>query len=356
MAYLVDVPASAFETKASFYERPSIEVVREIRAHIKATGQPFTWRGHTHTKPPDGARIVYLGEFDLPKSHEAEDRWSPCPCCTPLHTKYRKNGKIGWFPDEGVIRCIGPNCFQSLNPEGHWEAVENMRAEEAHRRSVEYLLQNLDKVPNALAAIDKALPTVRAVDDVKTALSHRLERLLNIRLWPHIREGVLRLITKETKIVKDRTGDERTVTTSDFRNYASLRGHLMLKPDSHALAPKLAATRKRLSFIDFGNEIEQRVAQMNEEERTKAARILSKSIEITKNLLQEANEMREFLSPISIATMNRWSRQEGCPEPVHIEREGTSFLIGTSEHNRLRLPVAPEFFSTLPEPPRLGTL
>jgi hypothetical protein len=81
-------------------------------------------RYHTHSKPTKNARIVYIGRFDLPPSHQVPDRHAPCPCCSPRAPKYSREGKIAWFPDEHVVRMIGPDCFHTLNPEGHWEAVE----------------------------------------------------------------------------------------------------------------------------------------------------------------------------------------------------------------------------------------
>jgi len=38
---------------------------------------------------------------------------------------------------------IGPACFQTLNPEGHWEAVAHFDREEAVRRTINYLIANL---------------------------------------------------------------------------------------------------------------------------------------------------------------------------------------------------------------------
>ena len=64
----LDIPAVAFETKANYPTRPDPMVVREINNFIAMTGTPHLWRDHTHTRPPAGAAIVYLGTFDLPKA------------------------------------------------------------------------------------------------------------------------------------------------------------------------------------------------------------------------------------------------------------------------------------------------
>jgi hypothetical protein len=127
----IDIPDECYHSKPYFKERPDSALVKHIKAFIKETGNPHMWHGHTHTKPPKGARIVYLAEFDLPKKlHKSPHLFAPCPCCSPTHPKYVRNGKIGWFPDEGIIRIIGPDCFAALDKEGHFKAVAQLRAEQ----------------------------------------------------------------------------------------------------------------------------------------------------------------------------------------------------------------------------------
>jgi hypothetical protein len=122
MSLHLDIPDEFFDPKPFYRTRDAAQgVLREIKDHIKKTGEPHSWRHHTHSKPTTRARIVYIGEFDLPPSHQAPDRHAPCPCCSPRAPKFSRKGKIAWFPDEHVIRMIGPECFATLNPEGHWE-------------------------------------------------------------------------------------------------------------------------------------------------------------------------------------------------------------------------------------------
>jgi hypothetical protein len=51
----VDIPYTARQAKADYPTRPSDDLVREIKQFIGKTGTPHLWRGHTHTKPPQGA-------------------------------------------------------------------------------------------------------------------------------------------------------------------------------------------------------------------------------------------------------------------------------------------------------------
>jgi hypothetical protein len=119
----IDIPNACRRVKPVFELRPNAELISEIQSFIATTGLPHMWRGHTHTKPPAEAKIVYVGEFDLPLSHQSKGKWAPCPCCSPEHTKYCKRGKIAWFPKECTIRMLGPDCFAAIDERGHEEAL-----------------------------------------------------------------------------------------------------------------------------------------------------------------------------------------------------------------------------------------
>jgi hypothetical protein len=189
-----DIPDHFFEPKPFYRDRPAAEaVLREIKDHIKKTGEPHTWRHHTHSKPVQNARIVYIGTFDLPKSHQAPDRHAPCPCCSPRAPKYSRKGMIAWFPDEHVIRMIGPECFQTLNPDGHWEAVETFDREEGARRTIDYLVGNLHLSGKSIEVLQNALPTLTAIDEVHATLRSRLTDIVRVDLWRHVGRGSLKV-------------------------------------------------------------------------------------------------------------------------------------------------------------------
>ena len=97
-----------------------------------------------HNKDGDGApfckpennSIVYVGEFDLPPSHQAKDKWAACPCCRPHHTKYCKRGKIAWFPKQRIASTLlkilsnnGSSMLMTMEPtqpaEGQPEEAEH---------------------------------------------------------------------------------------------------------------------------------------------------------------------------------------------------------------------------------------
>jgi hypothetical protein len=169
------IPPFCYVPKPYFKVRPGPTLIQEIKDFIARTGQPHMWRGHTHTRPEKGSRIEYLEEYNLPETlHKSEDNWAPCPCCSPTRPKYYRGGKIGWFPDEGVIRNMGPDCFKSFDKEGHLRALAQLRKEQELARAINLLMVNLPKVPIALEVFEQALPAVHAVDDVRKTLRREL--------------------------------------------------------------------------------------------------------------------------------------------------------------------------------------
>lgn len=118
----LDIPEASRAIKDWFSTRESAEaVISAIRAHIKTTGKTHTCFCHTHTKPDRNAVPVYIADFEIPERFRKAKRFCPCPCCRAEFGKFG-HGKIAWFPNERVIRLIGPDCFAALNPEAHAKA------------------------------------------------------------------------------------------------------------------------------------------------------------------------------------------------------------------------------------------
>ena len=147
MTFRLEIPASAFEVKASYFERPDKATVKLIHEFIKQFGTPHLWWGHTHNPPPKGSRVTFLGKYSLPKTHHRRAKWAPCPCCSPHSPKYFRQGLIAWFPDEGIIRCVGDQCYKKMDPEGYALAMDQLNAEIADQQTAEFLLGRIPNIP-----------------------------------------------------------------------------------------------------------------------------------------------------------------------------------------------------------------
>jgi hypothetical protein len=357
MSLLLDIPDDCFDPKPFYKTRDSAEdVVREIKEHIKKTGEPHTWRHHTHSKPIINARIVYIGEFDLPPSHQAQDRHAPCPCCSPRAPKYSRKGKVAWFPDEHVIRMIGPECFKTLNPDGHWEAVEQFDKEEAERRTIAYLVKNLHLNVPAREVIQRAIPTLEAIDEVHTGLQRRITDVLRLDIWRHVSRGSLSVNVEGRHMKRTRGGAQEVETFNDVQQLSVLPGYKMFSPKTSRLASRIAGSAKRISLIDFGNEVEERVRAMTTEEQARAARILSKGISAATDIFKEAEAIRTAFNGMSIATLKGWTKHEGCPIRLFISGDESNFYIGLDEQHELRIEIPPMFWRGFGDLPKILTV
>jgi hypothetical protein len=352
-----NIPDEYYEPKPFYRTRDSAEAVRrEIKDHIKKTGEPHSWRHHTHSKPVKNSRIVYIDQFDLPASHQAPDRHAPCPCCSPRAPKFSRNGKVAWFPDEHVIRMIGPDCFATLNPEGHWEAVEQFGREEAERRTVSYLTNNLHLNVPAREVIERAIPTLEAIDHVHGSLQQRINEILRVDLWRHVSRGSLSVNEIGRRMRRARSGEEGVEDFMDVRQFSEFPGYHMFSPRTSRLASRIKGFSKRLSLIDFGNETQERVRAMTTEEQAKAARILSTGISWAAKIFEEAIAIRSGFSSMSIATLKGWTRHTGCPVRLFVSGDESNFYIGTDEQHQLRIEITPIFWRGFGELPTILTM
>lgn len=360
LEYPVEIPESAREVKANYPTRPSDDLIREIKNFIADTGLPHHWPGHTHTKPAQGAIIVYRGEFDLPKSHAGKfnrSKWAPCPCCHPETAWYWNKGKIAWFPEESVIRLIGGDCFKKINAAGHAEAIEQFRREERARRDQEYLLQNLDKVPQAIRVIAQAIPAVEEIDKVRFILASRLSKIIGFDIWNDIRaDGVLKTHDKRTENFARADGTEGSREVPVFERYGALDGYTMLNPTAKPLAPKLEKELERLRQIDYGNDVAVRLAAMDDAERHRVANLLAKPISIAREIFAEAEDCRRLITGIGIATLNGWGRHEKSPASIYMELSQGELLIGRTQSTAKSMKVDETFFNVFGQLPSIGSV
>jgi hypothetical protein len=101
-------------------------------------------------------------------------------------------------------------------------------------------------------------------------------------------------------------GTEGTRIIGYIEPYRTLPGHIMLNPAAPPLAPKLEKELTKLRSIDFGENFRARLDEMNDDQRRRAANSLAKPIATAKETFSEAEECRQFLSAVSITTLNSW--------------------------------------------------
>lgn len=352
----IDIPESALTPKPWFADEPDDALISEIKAFVRETGTPFLWRGHTHTKPEKGSVIRYKGEFDLPASHAGRknrEKWSPCPCCKPRSAWFYRDGKIAWFPEHKLIRLIGPDCFKAIDAQGHTEAIQLFREEQERKSTERYLLDNIGAVPRAIDAASSNLPVLREIDRVRAILSRNLPRLIDFDLWRHVRaDSALKLEVTRIEQRVDRSGNQTTVPVQDFTRYGPISGSIMLNPNHQELVPRAEKALAIIRTINFGPEYARALPHDERNEVVKNIRSIATLAEIS----AEAEEVRVFLSPLNMATLNGWGKAEGAPARMHItiSPDQSDLLVGKAASVAARIPVRPPFFQDLRPMPAIA--
>jgi hypothetical protein len=331
LAEFIDVPDSAREPKPLFPDLPGFALVREVREWV-STNPTYMWRGHTHTMPGKTEPVEFVGMFEMPRGVEA-----PCPCCTPNHTKFRF-GVVGWFPETGFIRLMGTHCFRRLNPEGFELAVRRLEERQGRASTIAFLLANLHKKGDAKRAAWLALPLAEHLDDLQYQLGERVRQMLGIDLWQAVRDG------GQLKLA---AGTGRSAVNT---NYATVSGYRLVDPARKKLTPRLEAALKAFDAIPHFD-----IPTANDAERSNAARLFGKGLNLLREALEDIDELRRFVSVQSTATIRNWSLQDNAPAQIYMRREGQSVFIGETEDQAREIRLKPVVDAPIPSLPVIVT-
>jgi hypothetical protein len=331
------IPAASRTVKDWFPTRESADAaIPAIRAHIKSTGETYTCFCHTHTKPDANAVPIYIGDFELPDRVREAKHFSPCPCCWDEFGKFG-HGKIAWFPDERVIRLIGPDCFAALNPEGHAKAQAAFEIEQEQKRNTDFLLSNLPRLAEVVSVIERAATVADAIETFHAEMQGKLSAV-KLNLWQQVRrDGELTVTAQEKEF---RRGDDGEMYSHDVevqKVFARLPGYQMLDPVLDPLSASLRTALGRIEPYNSGQEATAVIEAMSDEKRREVAEILSRSVKRAKEKIAHIETLRKFTERVAINTLRNWGEQEGCPISCYCSHEGDGIAFGKRQHQTVNV-------------------
>lgn len=309
-----------------FEDEPSEAIVAEIKQHVKDTSDPCSWWGHSHTAPPANAFVVYLDDFDIP-APKGILAVAPCPCCSPQHAKYKSGGKIAWFPNERVIRLIGPICFNAINAVGHEEALIDLKRRKKLRREIEIISDYAPRINLMLDVMEAAIPIARDLDAFMLALNKYFDDSLNVRVVSHIMEGVLSVSkTVELPFIKP-DGSIGSKKAEVREAFGRLEGHSMLDRSGKLIAAKLEVICVGLKAIasklaEIGN-----VADLLEKDRERFSVKLPECRFVIAEALNELKQRQRFLTSRDIQTLHEWGCHPDAPISLEAVRKRDQFQL-----------------------------
>lgn len=338
----IKVPESSRTPKPIFSTRPSLETIVSIKQLIRETREPWTDPNHTHTKPPKDSRPVYLGEFDLPRGY-----LTPCPCCSPNNFKFGA-GKIAWFPDEHVLRLIGPQCFRTLNIELHEAALAEWEKEKKETQARDYLLERRDLVEEWLAAADEIVAMSRAADRFFPALKDLFERRVGVPLYDATREGYMNIWVERSEFRQNDEGQTYTKVVRVLEPHNRIGGIEALK--SHRKPRHLVTSQARTALARAGAFSAEYVKSATFEEKNKIAKMMRTALRDIRQSRVILETDCWFLRVENLQNIRGWARRENAQLQfelsfgdgmITVSQGDVSHSIIIPEALRRRLP--PEF-------------
>lgn len=139
--------------------RPDSTLIAAFLDHVRETGSPETFPTICRTKPPVNSKPEFLSYFDIDRKKRPNGDEAPCPICSPTSPKFLYDGCLVWYPDEGVIRAIGPECGDSIfGGTMYADARDRFDRTERERRASEFLERNYPKLLQMLVALEAIRP------------------------------------------------------------------------------------------------------------------------------------------------------------------------------------------------------
>jgi hypothetical protein len=146
----------------AYRSRPSESVISRFLDHVRETGSPETFPTICRTTPPAESRPIFLRRFDIDRRKRPNGDMGPCPICSPNDPKFLHGGYLVWYPDEGMIRAIGPECGDAVfGGSLYADAKVQFDGEERERQAVEFLEKNLQKVLSMIVALEAIHPAAQ---------------------------------------------------------------------------------------------------------------------------------------------------------------------------------------------------
>lgn len=318
----IEIPLTALEAKPWFTKFPDESLIEEIREHIRTTGEPHTWRGHTHTKPPVNSEVEYVAEFEVPR--QIGDYRAPCPICSPWTPKFIR-GMVAWFPGEMTIRLIGHECFSTLNSDGHHAAKAKFHKRQQEKLNREYLLKHIASVPFLLRTTHETAPIAEKCDLLRTQLIVVNQGQFAAAMRIIARDGQLKLNTLRIERVVTKALEEIERTVRDTSVYANLKPLTLLSTEYQPLAPRISQIRQTLLNINVDKSS---VNSMSEQERAKAAKALGRAHTSLKDVVSEVIRARELVHPVTARTLQRWGEMTDAEVPIFFEVSGLTLKVG----------------------------
>ncbi len=278
---------------------------------------------------------------------------APCPICSPNSPKFLHGGFLVWYPDEGVIRAIGPECGDTvLGGTLYAEALRDLELREHEEACVEFLRRNHHKLLQMVLALNAIRPATIEAD--------RLYREF-VRKAPAIQKELRKINragggTLKVTIVNERGEDEERPRgprgfgkqDSDYDSHDAVIGQL---PDSTLFLTRFDPIDERLAieahlsdipdFISeyetfcWGCDLTENIAKLEA-----ACATFRVATELYGRLSDRLDRVAAFFSDELFALLDAWGQHGANEFDLVAERDGSVYRLRHGRTGRDREEVS----------------
>lgn len=337
-------------TGKPFPDKPAPIVVERFFAYLNATGRPHTWEHHDHSRPPPDQDFEELRTFEVPEKFRAEVGMAPCPVCCPDAPKYL-SGVLCWFPEEGVLRCIGRECAA-----GHFGNERAARARNTRKRQ--------EALEIAERALEEGLPLLEgrrckvASKLDRAAELDRVRELFDAHATKAGRRALVRLASSsgglpinevETAKGVDRFGDDRDERIERTVEIVRLDGLAFLRRDK-SLGNLASGTERALGLLPeecSEDSILDYIIERSEGdggELLNARTLLLNAETAFDELMTELDAAERFLAPANLIRLARWWDDHRTSPPFQFrydQRRPYEIMVGSNQRGAKSLRAIP---------------
>ncbi|MER9528810.1 hypothetical protein NKI89_03215 [Mesorhizobium sp. M0309] len=327
------------QAKKAFQYRPD-HLIQDFREHIRAFGEPHTWRYHTHEPPaPEGAEVL-LANFVIPREFVRSKGLAPCPICSPKSPQYAK-GHLIWSAVGGTLHAVGHCCGHKHFEDGSFGRGIAAAIELEQRRADETFLMDNWEYPRELLALSRDLtPWARSYDQVVKNLKGGLSPMVCKAIYRAAADGAFLSVEDQVQGL----GRKMVSIKTPFGS-RPVQGGLVLRGGKRAVSceGRIKAASlifEQLDWVSYEDAFWWASSQPSADLKL-LARHIKEAVAVFHDAHADFLALQAFLSEENLELVSAWSAVAHAGNPLRLHphaREDLAIWRGAVRVRRILIP------------------
>lgn len=327
------------QAKKAFEYRPD-HLVQDFKEHIRAFGEPHTWRHHTHEPPaPEGAEVL-LANFVIPREFVRSKGLAPCPICSPNSPRYAK-GHLIWSSVGGTLHAVGHCCGHKYFEDGSFgRGIADAKQREQRRADEIFLLDNWERPREMLALSGDLKPWARSYDQVVKNLKAGLSPLVCKAIYRAAADGAFLSVEDQVESL----GSKMVGIKTPFGS-RPVQGGRVLRGSKRGASCEGRITAASMTFGHLGWVSYEDAFWWVSSQPSVELSLVARHIKEAAAVFQEAHAdflaLQAFLSDENLELLSAWSAVAHAGNPLRLHaHDGEDLVIwrGALRVRRMLLP------------------